>query len=379
MKFGWDYLTDLMPPRLVLRRNATVMPVPREHKVGIEDWYGSGVYLHDGKPDPWLLRHMQKDDRLPEGEAETLPTETGEALFCGMMHGLFGHFLVESLGRFWAIDRLGPDIPLVFLSNKAPARNLGPTAREFMALTGVANPIREVRQPVRFDSLWNASCLFDPMVNVPLHPHLRRWLLERTPAQMQGFGPRIYVSRSGLGLKYGRILGEATIETALAAEGYVTFRPEQHSLAEQIAAYRQADQIILSESSAIHLMTMYCRPGTRVAMIRRRPDAPREINVITRCFPSRYLTFVPAITEIWTRMIPAPDWYSAVARIDLDYLWTHLRRHGLIGPTSVAPVADDAAIAAELAMLTEERTARVELQPGVRYLLEKKARQFGRE
>jgi hypothetical protein len=74
---------------------------------------------------------------------------------------------------------------------------------------------------------------------------------------------------------------ETVIEDNLRRAGYGIFRPEMHSLAEQIAVYRRAGTLLFAEGSAVHLAAPFLTPRQRAGILwrgwRRRPHILNQI------------------------------------------------------------------------------------------------------
>ena len=85
-------------------------------------------------------------------------------------------------------------------------------------------------------------------------PEFRAFMKRRfLPGVAPSGSERLYVSRARLEVM-GNIMFEDRIERLFEANGYEIFYPERHSLAEQVARYRDAHRIVTVEGSALHVI-----------------------------------------------------------------------------------------------------------------------------
>lgn len=202
-------------------------------------------------------------------------TLRGTWLFGGMLYAHFGHFLCESTARLWGLDLPGETFAGVVFHPKARlprmSRLINPT-RPWLAVAGCALPVAAPPDPVRVERLVVPEQGFGTGDMVAGRPEYRDFIHRRFGASIvpEG-GDRLYISRSRLYSKRGRILGETFLETALVAEGYEIFHPQEHPIEVQIARYKAARVVISTDCSALHLSALFARPTDRVAILARRP------------------------------------------------------------------------------------------------------------
>lgn len=210
----------------------------------------------------------------PSARVETLP---GTWLYGGMLYAHFGHFLCESTGRLWALDHLDEPIDgVLFLPKKnvgRPQRFLAPI-QPWLDIAGLRAPVKLAVNPTRVARLILPDQGFGTGPMITGAPEYRAFVGANFGANVAAEGAeKVYISRSRLFSKRGRILGEAVLERALAAEGYRIFHPQAHPIEEQIAQYKAARRIISTDCSALHLAAFFADPGDRIAIIARRPGA----------------------------------------------------------------------------------------------------------
>ncbi len=324
------------------------------------DWNGGGLFLADGHGDPWLKYYMTRSLTPTEAESEAAPRITGEALFAGVLRFGFGHFLTESIGRLWALDKLGSEMPIVYITNVNAKRPITGTAQAFFELFGLTERINLVRADTSFDCIWNATDLYGPLRKEPLHPRMRRWFLSQIPKSEAKFSPKIYISRKGIPLEKGRYLGETFVEAGLADEGYQIFRPEENSLADQINAYSNAQKIVLAESSAFHLVSIVAKKDANIAIIRRRPVFGNWIENSMSDVLTKNVSMITALKSTWKAS--KGENYNAVSEIDFGKMWEALRDLGLINTNFGKPVPTIEEIASERTQNHGDRTSEFEIQ-----------------
>jgi hypothetical protein len=223
------------------------------------------------------------------------------AIYGGSLLRHFGHFCHESLGRLWWLSREdATPAPAQAARSRLQQQNanvyffmptwldcgkdLLPYMAEILAGLGLrSDRIRILDRPIRFQHLlipvqswgflwdreaWNAYLGCDSRA-------LMRSLLTsfRVPADPQGEAAptRLYVSRSGLPLNLGRLIGDSGLDHLMAAAGYTIFHPERHDIATQIRFYSQASDIVFMDGSSLYLLWFArLQPGARISVILRR-------------------------------------------------------------------------------------------------------------
>lgn len=291
-----------------------------------------GVLREDGSPCPRaaLWRRDRPMTLTPDQPAGDPPLLAGTWLWGGVMAYHFGHFLVESTGRLWGLDS-HPDVAgLLFVPRRSDARPLSRWQTDFFRLAGWSGDLRVVTAPTRVERL------IVPGQGFGLGPIVQG--TEAARRYFAGFGAnvapagdaRLYISRSGLSLQKGLLIGEHELEAELVRAGYQIFHPEQHPLDVQIARYKAAHQIIAAEGSALHLFAMVARPHQRLAMIvRRRSSATGQIEAHLRSFGGIETVTLDALARTWAR--PDTDRKRlALGELNLPLLRRLLVDHGFL-------------------------------------------------
>ena len=347
--------------------HATVIAFGTDKARGVQR--PAGVLDRTGAPVD--LAQCWRDSRQPVTQPCALPADTsprhlpGTWLFGGMLYAHFGHFLCESTARLWGIDLQGHDISGVLYHPKPkltrPARLLDPT-RPWLAVAGVTLPVEAPADPVTVDRLLIPEQGFGTGDMVAGRPEYRAYLRRHFGAQIApDGGARMYISRSRLYSKRGRILGETLLEQHLAAQGYEVFHPQEHPIDTQIARYKAARQIISTDCSALHLAAFFADPTDQVAIIARRPGPTVDD------FIAQYRAFcglVPRVSSHLTALhglagAKLAQMSEVYAEADFALIQQDLHAAGFIaaGPRWSNP--DPQQIAAELADYAERQNAEI--------------------
>lgn len=214
------------------------------------------------------------DTPEPDAVTENL---RGKWLFGGMLYAHFGHFLCESTARLWPLN--SPDLQfdgVLFYPKKQMTRDkkfLEPIL-PWLKIAGVEVPVRLAQSPLRVDQLLVPDQGFGLADMIKGETEYRAYVAAKFGAKVPAKGAaRIYISRSHLFSKRGRILGELALERLLAAEGYTIYHPQEHPIEDQIAQYKAADVVISGDCSALHLAAFFAPKESRLAIIVRRPGA----------------------------------------------------------------------------------------------------------
>lgn len=297
--------------------------------------------------------------RLAPGEpVDRLP---GRHLFAGHMRGHFGHFLVESTARIWALpaleDRLDGVIYLPYRGAVKPTERAIEAMAPFFARLGLSLPIRTFGTAVEVEELHVPELGFGWLERYAGSPAYRRFMRERLGRGIapEG-GEKLYVSRSRLPSQRGGILGETVIEENLARAGFEVFHPEKHPLEVQIARYKAAREIVALDGSALHLAAFFLREGGRVAIVLRRSKANAADYVL------QYRSFCGVTPDVID--VIARDWVSGDARrvdfrsvgeLDFAALFARLGALGYVGPGFAPDLPSEAEVAEMLDAFSARR------------------------
>ena len=295
---------------------------------------------------------------VPPAMPDTPPDElAGRWLFLGPLFGHFGHFLVESIARAWAVDALRGEIDGVLFVPKYQHRvqQVAQGYRPFLAALGVDLPMRSLERPTRVERLHvpvQGFGMFDMIEGAAEF----RCFMQRHAGQ--GVAPkgarRIYISRSALPAARGSILGEAWLEAHLAMAGYEAFHPQQHDHLTQIAAYKAASHVVAVDCSPLHLLALVGHSDQKVGIIARRPgglDAlfARQI----RAFSGAQAVSINAVRRNWIEKTADRPSRTSWGEIDFGAVHAVLSEAGLIDPGPAWPSLDATEIDAEVTRISQ--------------------------
>jgi capsular polysaccharide biosynthesis protein len=233
----------------------------------------------------------------------------GPVLYGGVLLSAYGHFLIESLGRAWAIRQF-PDLPFVWQADRGTT-GLLPWQREILELLGIA-PSRAVlvNRARRLGSvlLPTAGAILDEYFH-PAQLEALACVDFREPVK----GVRIWLSRTGLSGGAGRLIDEAEIENRLRALGWRVIHPETMTVREQLASMAEAEIVGGCVGSAFHTLMLARNVRARIRMLNRFPsDLPRAYEIIAaiRGFDQRIIDLPLEVVD--------PGWRPAQATTRID-------------------------------------------------------------
>ena len=206
-------------------------------------------------------------DELPVADAQ----ECAEAVYGGYILPHFGHFMIESTARLWWVVLNQFKGPVIF---QTVLPEVPDYARSFFSLLGIEPVFLDGSKGVRVRSLIVPDAA--AMERGEVHRSFTlpfQHLADR--ANGKGGPEKLYVSR---GQGVGAVFGERTLENILRMEGFAVLDPTRATLAEQIAAFAHAREIIGCTGSAMHNV-LYCRRAAKVAYLCRG-------GAITPTFPA---------------------------------------------------------------------------------------------
>lgn len=200
----------------------------------------------------------------------------GKWMFGGLFYGHFGHFLVESSTRLWALDALDDLRGIVFY----PKQQLHHERRQYRHMLPTLHAlglkhlqIRVPQKPVIIDELATPPPGFGMGEMMEGRPEYRKWMRENLGRDIAPDGPAdIYVSRARLPSKRGSVMFEDRIEALMEKAGYTIFHPQDETVETQLATWKAARRIVALDGSALHLAAMVVSPEARVAILNRGPS-----------------------------------------------------------------------------------------------------------
>ena len=328
--------------------NALVVPPLTgvlKHPMGILTQDGS--YVHEGAT--WRRgREITLQPALPEGEIEHL---NGTWLWGGQLWQHFGHFLVESTTRLWALEQWLGKIDGILFTPKRPksGRKIARWQQDFLAQLAPDTPVEVAIEPTKVERLVVPGQGFGLGMISSGTPEFRSYVANNFGKDIAPDGPeRLYVSRSKLNPSLGALIGEPQLEALLEQQGYETFHPQGYDIATQIARYKAAKQIIAPEGSAIHMLAMLAKPEQEVAIIlRRESHVTAFIQEHLKSFSGREAVTIDSLTRNW---MPPEQKRTRLSwgEMDLSKLQAALSHAGFVSDSKAGWQSDNAAEVEEL-------------------------------
>ncbi|MFK7754601.1 MAG: DUF563 domain-containing protein [Sedimentitalea sp.] len=333
---GWSEALDTF-------ENATVVPPLAGGFVqpaGLLD--AQGGYIPQGA----LWRKFRPLTTQPEQPAKAPERLSGRWLWGGVLWAHFGHFLVESTARLWALNHLdGPIDGILFIPKRPRSGDqVRGFQREFVDLMGHQVPIKVAADPVQVDQLIVPGQGFGLGPITQGTPKFRAAIHQAFARDVKPEGAeKLYISRSALGLGKGGLLGEERLEQHLSDQGYHIYHPQQHTITEQLAQYKAAKQVVAADGSALHLFAMVGRQDQPVAMIlRRQSSANNLLAVNVRAFCGNDTLVINALRTEWLKANAQRSSRLSFGELDHTKISKALGDAGFVAPDSDWPMLTDA-------------------------------------
>lgn len=299
------------------------------------------------RPEGALWRKFRSLTTQPAPPETTPDVLKGRWLWGGVLWAHFGHFLVESTARLWALNHLDEPIDGIVFIPKRP--RVGEAVRgfhrDFIDLIEPGLPIKVLAEPTQVEHLIVPGQGFGLGLITAGTSKFRAAIHSKFGRDIKPEGPdKIYVSRSALGLGKGGLLGEERLEELLAEQGYSIFHPQQHDLATQIARYKAARHVIAADGSALHLFAMVGRSDQKVAMVLRRKSSAN--NLLARNVEQFCQTDPLVINALRTEWVKAAGKKKSnrlsFGELDHTIIARDLSEAGFVAPGTQWPMLTDA-------------------------------------
>ena len=355
-------LPDHLPDAAVERVDHAILRPP-----GAEDMNGlrqaCGVFRADGSAvDAARTLSLEGELTMPV-PCPPRPTQlrAGAWLFGGLLYHHFGHALIYSAARLWAVRRLLEDGVALrgvvfhrrYTDDPAASPILPRNAEAIFAVFGPDVPLTAAGAIEQVETLYvpsqGISTTRELFLGLPEQRRFYRDCAAKIPPNAERRD--IYVSRTKTGWK-GNHLFEREIERALAEAGYLIYHPQSHDLAHQIATYRSARRLIAVDGSALHVVATAVPPEAKVAVITRREFFAWAIADQIRAFAGCETHVIEAHGDVYafSRGMGRPaSWSKTQVTTDFARLGTALVAAGFLAraPDWQLPSPDD--LAARLA------------------------------
>jgi hypothetical protein len=248
-----------------------------------------------------------------EFRRDDLPQLKGRTLYLGTFYNHYGHFITESLSRFWwreAADSFDHLVAYGFLHNNGRVH----VQRFHRHMTGILGiPLKRMHlltAPVRFEEIVVPEQLFvfNSHVNVRARDIYGRIAERHRTGAPSG---RIFLTRSVH--PRARLANAHGVEDVFASFGFRVIYPEEIKIGRQLDYYANSEIIAGLSGSGMH-NCLFSRPGTMTIEVgdRRARNQPVKTQVIAN-----------ALSRVDTRFIPHES--SRELEVDLAFARASLR------------------------------------------------------
>lgn len=344
---------------LVLVENAIVVPPPAESRTRQQK---SGVLTADGSFVENSISWGRSTDAVNTApdmpNPETIEDLPGTWMYAGIAYGHFGHFIVESMSRVWAMGELRGKIDGLIFTPKVIGPNVERIVTVYqpmMASLGIDVPARNTPVPLRVERLYVPKQGFGMNDLILGSDKFRAYMKAEAGKGIAPKGAeRIYISRSRLPTMRGGLLGESVLEELLAAEGYVMYHPQKETQDDQIAQYKAARDIISVDCSPLHLVGYVGNADQRVAILtRRNMDTAKTMVRQIQAFNDGDAFEINALIRDWVPGRAHRPGRSSFGEIDFPKTYAALKGKGMIASETPWPPLSNELRAADLARIEE--------------------------
>lgn len=245
----------------------------------------NGIFEENGSFSKVTKHHRSNDCIFHTGntleasslnDLEILPN----GIYGGIFFNHFGHFLIESIGRLWALnDPKFIKLP-IYIFTLYGEIDFSDNTNFIGDILNILNidisRIRVIKEPSRISTLYVPQSAYDFSLIGSPHPDFLNFIRKTTHQLNDSAASRtkknIYVSRSMFDPVRGSVAGENVFESYLQKENYEIIYPEKLTFKEQVITYLSANKIIFCEGSAIHALIFTPDITAKIAVIMRRND-----------------------------------------------------------------------------------------------------------
>ncbi len=263
-----------------LVRNALLMPFE-----GSMDAFASGVFA-DGAFVEGTLLERGKPATVKHPEEHL----AGTYIFGGYLFAHYGHFLLESLSRAYAVARCKP-WPVLVMS---PNEQIGGFQREVLACIGLNNEIIRITKPTSVESL-----VLSPAGSIIHPPRI-------SPEQLEALGKvqpparqphrKVWLSRSRV--QGGGVEDEAELEREIARLGWEIVHPQFLPAKRQAQLIGCAGRVAGFDGSAFLTVLLARQVQGRFQIFSRRNRIPLAIRYIFAAKGIALEEHVPAVEHL---------------------------------------------------------------------------------
>lgn len=287
----------------------------------------------------WINRKQSATRPRPFPQEKRIKKLPGTWLYGGRFFPHFGHFLIESLSRLWALDHIDEPIEgVIFFPTYNDSEEVA--EKYFGNLSQILDtpiPYKICDEFTRVDKL-----IIPPQGSgvgrlLTSAPEMREYLIKHLKRDYKPTGhDKIYISRSGQFDKVGRsFLGEKHLEKLLVKEGYTIFHPQDHSWEVQMQHYLSAIHILGPDGSPFHMVNFIGNTDLYVGVIQRRPgpDVTQMVRQ-SQIYGIKKAYGFPHLGRSWSSAGDRRAAHAMVSEVKLSSLCTDLKERGFISKSA---------------------------------------------
>lgn len=296
--------------------------------------FTGGVYNQSGKLVTNSLR-QQIGHKGPDPFPQRSPTsydvslkfvnyKLGRFLYLGFYTEHYGHFLLETLARLWAVKQ-GCYDGFVFNEFVIPRQSSGVSnlAKDCFESFGIdASKILIVEESVMFEVLDVPNSQF--YIGNRAHPRyidIYREISSNLNSNCSGVDLRVYISRSALNKRRRKVVNEVLIEEAFKAYGFVVVHPQTLSFREQLGLLAKTDILAGLDGSGLHNCVFMPKGGKVINLCGpRQPKSIKSNQKICNELNDIDCSVLPFIGDIINED-------KLISRYDISYVRKWLRKH----------------------------------------------------
>lgn len=264
----------------------------------LERSFSGSIYDGDGKICPFAQRTLLGVNEWNPNDSPTikppsrLPYIKGRSLYLGHYTGHYGHFLIESLSRFWAINITDESTSYdnfvfhPFLHHCPPFKKFPPATLAFDAFKISGKNIITINQLVGFEYITIPTALFQ--INYDVHHEMSNVyqilirhakFLENSKKNFidlfiffkkQPTSNKLYISRRRT-KGYHPMQNEKEVESLFVNHGFFILHPEHLPFQKQLILLNNAAVLAGVEGSGLH-NSVFMSKGNKIIQI----GTPRE-------------------------------------------------------------------------------------------------------
>lgn len=269
-------------PTVTELKNGVVLPLRTRTDIATRNAaYEGGVCDEKGEFVAGLNRRVGKPNTnlscmKAYAFSDDIPVRHETVVYGGVLYGAFSHMMTESLSRlWWYADH--PDTPFKLVFLDMPSFG-GFKFWNILEAFGITRDRMEIiTAPVRFDKVIVPEETFHMLSSY--RPGVEKFYHYVSSKVEPASCKKVYLSRTALPAGDEFTFNEEYFENFYKKRGYEVVHPEQLPFDKQLSIVAGAEEIVATEGGLIYL-SQFCRPGTKVVILRRAIDPHMATPII---------------------------------------------------------------------------------------------------